>query len=255
MQYTAEDRAKPCARRNLSQASMLKKFDFEAPKSLTEIVASRVRQAIVDGELQLGQNISEETLAESFGVSRTPVRDALTLLQTTGLVEIRPKRGSFVFLPTEEDIAAICDFRATLELHAARLSYARARQATLERLQSLLAQMAEADAADDSNRYGRIDTEFHEALFENCGNAYVRDAYGLMSGKIASMRTNLSKQFSNARTVSMDEHRDLVRRFGEGDFAGLEALLKVHIDRTIEAFRLAAASSPQFARAKAGRRA
>ena len=71
---------------------MTKKFAIEMPKSLTEIVAQRVRQAIIDGEFALGQMISEETLAESFGVSRTPVRDALTLLQTTGLVEIRSKR-------------------------------------------------------------------------------------------------------------------------------------------------------------------
>ena len=119
---------------------MTKKFAIEMPKSLTEIVAQRVRQAIIDGEFALGQMISEETLAESFGVSRTPVRDALTLLQTTGLVEIRSKRGSYVFQPDEADVQAICDFRAMLELHGATLSRAANREATLAALREALAQ-------------------------------------------------------------------------------------------------------------------
>lgn len=231
------------------------KFEFEAPRSLTDIVASRVRQAIVDGEFQLGQSISEESLADSFGVSRTPVRDALSLLQSDGLVEIRPKRGSFVFLPSEDDIRAICDFRATLELHAAKLSHAAARGETLARLRQLLDEMAGADARDDSRSYGRADTAFHEALFERCGNSYVRDAYQRIAGKIASMRTNLSKQFGDARAVSMDEHRELVRLFERGDFDAMEQLLQGHIGRTVEAFRRAASANPDLGAARAARRA
>ena len=144
---------------------MTKKFAIEMPKSLTEIVAQRVRQAIIDGEFALGQMISEETLAESFGVSRTPVRDALTLLQTTGLVEIRSKRGSYVFQPDEADVQAICDFRAMLELHGATLSRAADREATLAALREAQAQMEAAAAADDDVAYGRGDSAFHEAFF------------------------------------------------------------------------------------------
>ena len=128
---------------------MTKKFAIEMPKSLTEIVAQRVRQAIIDGEFALGQMISEETLAESFGVSRTPVRDALTLLQTTGLVEIRSKRGSYVFQPDEADVQAICDFRAMLELHGATLSRAADREATLAALREAQGPAAAAQVRAD----------------------------------------------------------------------------------------------------------
>ena len=144
------------------------KFDIDMPKSLTEIVAARLRQAIIDGEFALGQMISEETLAESFGVSRTPVRDALTLLQTTGLVEVRPKRGSFVFRPTEEDVIKVCEYRVLLEVHAARQSSERNRDLLLADLRRVYNEMQQAFAADDTVRYGRCDTEFHQVLFLHC---------------------------------------------------------------------------------------
>ena len=222
---------------------MAKKFEIEMPKSLTEIVAQRVRQAIIDGEFALGQMISEETLAESFGVSRTPVRDALTLLQTTGLVDIRSKRGSFVFQPDEDDVRAICDFRATLELHAAKRSRAVNRQAAIAALEAVFAQMVAASEADDEIGYGHCDSAFHEALFTHCGNAYVVNAYALVSSKIAALRTNMAKQFSDARKVSLQEHREMIQYIDDGDFDRLEQLIQSHVGRTVEAFRLASAAA------------
>ncbi len=224
---------------------MTRKFDFEMPKSLTEIVASRLRQAIVDGEFALGEMISEETLAASFGVSRTPVRDALTLLQNTGLVEIRPKRGSFVFLPSEEDMRAICDFRLMLEVQAARCAHAHDRAGVVGALQ---ASVDEMQAANDDVRYGHADSAFHLALFLHSGNPYLRDAYDLVAGKIAALRTAMSRQFGDAREVSVSEHRAVMDFVGQGDFAGLERLLRIHIDRTVDAYRLAA-DSGRFAAA------
>lgn len=222
---------------------MAKKFDIEMPRSLTEIVAQRVRQAIIDGEFALGQMISEETLAESFGVSRTPVRDALTLLQASGLVDIRSKRGSFVFQPDEADVQAICDFRATLELHAARLSRAADRAGTVLALEAVFAQMVAASEADDEVGYGHCDSAFHEAFFAHCGNPYVVNAYALVSSKIAALRTNMAKQFSNARQISLQEHRAMISFIDAGDFAQLESLLAGHVGRTVEAFRLASAAA------------
>lgn len=218
---------------------MAQKFEIEMPKSLTDIVAQRVRQAIIDGEFALGQMISEETLAASFGVSRTPVRDALTLLQTTGLVEIRAKRGSYVFQPNEDDVRAICDFRAMLELHGAALSRTVAREATVADLRAIFRDMEAADAADDEVAYGRCDSAFHEALFTHSGNVYVVNAYALVSGKIAALRTNMAKQFANARDVSLEEHRQMIRCVDEGAFDELATIVNGHVGRTVDAFRLA----------------
>lgn len=221
---------------------MTRKFDFEMPKSLTEIVASRLRQAIVDGEFALGELISEETLATSFGVSRTPVRDALTLLQNTGLVEIRPKRGSFVFQPSAADMRAICDFRVMLEVQAARCAHAHDHDGVVGALRAGLEEMLEAIRADDDVRYGHADSAFHLTLFLHSGNSYLRDAYELVAGKIAALRTAMSRHFSDAREVSLSEHRAVIDFVDQGDFSGLERLLRIHIDRTVDAYLLAVGS-------------
>lgn len=218
---------------------MTRKFNFEMPKSLTEIVASRLRQAIVDGEFALGEMISEDTLAALFGVSRTPVRDALTLLQNTGLVEIRPKRGSFVFQPSEDDMRAICDFRVMLEVQAARCAHRHNHDGVVKALQDGLDEMQAAIDADDDVRYGHADSAFHLTLFLYSGNSYLHDAYDLVAGKIAALRTAMSRQFADAREVSLAEHRAVMDFVDQGDFAGLEDLLRVHIDRTVDAYRLA----------------
>lgn len=218
---------------------MPRKFDIEMPRSLTEIVASRLRQAIIDGEFTLGEMISEDSLATLFGVSRTPVRDALTLLQNSGLVEIRPKRGSFVFLPSEDDMRAICDFRVMLEVQAARCAHRHDREGVIKALQSGLQEMEMALSEDDDVRYGHADSAFHLAPFLHSGNSYLHDAYDLVAGKIAALRTAMSRQFADAREVSLSEHRAVMDCVGRGDFTRLEELLRVHIDRTVDAYRLA----------------
>lgn len=193
--------------------AMTKKFAIEMP-SLTEIVAQRVRQAIIDGEFALGQMISEETLAESFGVG---ARRCATHSPC------RPRGWwnplSYVFQPDEADVQAICDFRAMLELHGATLSRAADREATLAALREAQAQMEAAAAADDDVAYGHGDSVFHEAFFSQSGNPYVVNSYALVSGKIAALRANMARQFSNARDVSLQEHRAMVACVDAGDFA------------------------------------
>ena len=72
----------------------MKSFKLDTPKSLAQRVMLRLREAIIDGEFELGAVISEEMIAQSFGVSRTPVREAMGQLQSQGLVVIRPQVGS-----------------------------------------------------------------------------------------------------------------------------------------------------------------
>jgi len=99
----------------------MKPFKLDTPKSLSQRVMLRLREAIIDGEFELGAVISEEMIARSFGVSRTPVREAMGQLQLQGLVVIRPQVGSFVFTPSAADISALCAFRKRFSMFARRL--------------------------------------------------------------------------------------------------------------------------------------
>jgi DNA-binding GntR family transcriptional regulator len=208
------------------------RFKIDTPKSLAVMVAQRLREAIIDGEFALGAMIPEESLATSFGVSRTPVREALNQLQGQGLVVIRPQRGSYVFEPSEADIAAICEFRCVVEPRAAELAHAHARDATIAALQSAIDEMEAARSARDPVRYGRADTRLHEAFFEHCGNPYLQAAYATAATKIATLRTHLSAPADVLHTRGFEQHSRLLKLFRAGDFAAFEALMRKHVTGT-----------------------
>jgi DNA-binding GntR family transcriptional regulator len=204
-------------------------FKIETPKSLATIVAQRLREAIIDGEFALGAMIPEETLAASFGVSRTPVREALNQLQLLGLVSIRPQRGSYVFEASEADIAALCEFRCVMEPRAAELAWAHDRDATLADLNAAVADMAAARKQKDAVRYSRADTRLHEAFVHHCGNPYLQAAYATAGAKIAALRTHLSAPADVLQPRGYEQHKRLLEFFAAGDFKAFEALMREHV--------------------------
>jgi len=210
----------------------MKSFKLDAPKSLSQRVLLRLRQAIIDGEFALGAPISEEMVAQSFGVSRTPVREALVQLQLQGLVVIRSQVGSFVFTPSAADIAALCAFRIIIEPRAAELAYRHDHSGTVAAMEAAIADMEQALAAKDNVAYGRADTALHDAWFAHCGNHYLVESYQLVSGRVAALRTNLTSPVDVQTPASFEEHRKLLRLFDAGDFAGLERQLTSHISNS-----------------------
>lgn len=202
---------------------------IEQPKTLTEIVIEKLRAAIIEGHYGFGENISEDKLAAAFGVSRSPVRDALSALQFTGLVTVKPKRGSFVFNPTIEEVAEICDYRLMLEREALRLSMQKSPQAFLADLDDTIAAMRERMEAADEYGYVRLDTAFHKLFFDHCGNSLVQNAFDLVEARIATIRTALNARFKQRREDSFDQHVEIVEGLRAGDWARVDAVLGRHI--------------------------
>ena len=199
--------------------------------SLTALVTERIREAIVDGRFALGEALSELKLAAALNVSRTPVRDALTALQVQGLIDVRPQSGSFVFMPSEEDVAELAEFRRVLEVTALRLCFARRRDEALRAMRRAADAMEETRDADDRLGVARADTEFHQAIAENSANEYLIAAYGLVSGRIAALRTHTLMSADTIRNRSLGEHRALIAAFAKGDLDRAETILEQHVWR------------------------
>lgn len=204
--------------------------------SLSERVTERLRRAILDGELELGDALSEDKLASILGVSRSPVRDAFTALQQQGLIDIRPQRGSFVFYPTNEDTQNLCEFRRTVELEALRLAMTRRRDETIAAMKAAAENMRVAIAAGNALASAAADTEFHGIIIENCGNPYLISAYRLVSGKVAALRSHRSTY--PTRDIANAEHLSIIALIEDGQLdAALEAL-GTHIIKMAERYRL-----------------
>ncbi len=141
-------------------------------------VITEMRRRIIAGEIQPGANLSELALADEFSVSRTPVREALKQLQTEGLVEIRPRVGTFVTTPSRREITELFEMKELLEGAAARLLAQRGRVQEVDQLEENLRQADLAVARDDRDRYAELVQEFHDLLITGATTASSRRTTG-----------------------------------------------------------------------------
>lgn len=200
------------------------------PKSLTEIAVDEIREHILKGSFEMGSALSENQLAVAFGISRTPIRDALFRLEKEGLVQVRPQKGTFVFTVTEEEIRELCDFRTVLEMTALRYSIQRHPRAVAAELEAIVAAMVEAHESGDSDAYLDLDTAFHTALFRHCGNAYLSDAHQLIAAKMATLRNRMGANPDHVKK-SFKEHAEIMEAVKRRDLETAERLLRGHVSR------------------------
>jgi DNA-binding GntR family transcriptional regulator len=207
------------------------------PENLTTRVTEAIRQSIVDAEFKLGEALSETSLAARLGVSRTPVREALNALQRQGLIVIRPQSGSFVFMPSEEDVAELCEFRRLIETAALRFAYVRRRVQALAQMREAIATMEAAHGADDALAYARADAAFHDAIVENSANRYLIESYTLASGRVSALRSRNLSASAILRRRSNTAHRAIAAAFEKGDLPDAEQLIDEHVSQMAIGFR------------------
>ena len=208
---------------------------IQRSESLTDQALRRIRDLIIDGSVPLGAQLSEAVLAAEMGISKTPVREALVRLQSEGLVEVIPQRGSYVFRLDDAQVAEVCRYRVLIESAALGEAMQRSPAALVAGLRASVERMRAAHDAHDLAALPRIDQEFHETIIEHCGNAYLRNAYGLVSPIIRSLRSRLPVE--NSRVDHCQEnHAAILRLIESGDAAASWQALGEHIDDTIGSY-------------------
>lgn len=211
---------------------------LERPKSLRELALEHLRKSIVSGNLKMGQTLSERSISEELGVSKSPVREALAQLRDEGLVSIEPQKGARVFSLSESEVAQICDFRQAIETAAFELALKRSPDALAHDMARVVNEMKSARQAGNERRYLELDTEFHHLIFFHAGNDYLTSSYTRYVGKIAALRTHLAKLPQHTE-LSYEEHVGLAKAVRKGDMSVIRDLLSQHIDRTRQAYRSA----------------
>ncbi len=210
----------------------------ERPQTLTGIALAKIREAIVSGPYALGEHLSEATLAASLGISKTPVREALLRLQTEGLVEVHPQRGTFVFSLDDDGVAEVCRFREIIESASLAEAMRNCPKELIARLEANLARIAKAYEARDLKRLPLLDQEFHETIIASSGNAYLQASYQLIGHKIRALRARLPEE--NERVGQcLAKHSELVRQIRTKDVAKSQQFLAAHIHDTLGSYLLA----------------
>jgi len=207
--------------------------------SLTARVTEQIREAIQNGEFKLGEGLSELKLAAALGVSRTPVREAFNALQLQGLIDIRPQSGSFVFMPTEENVGALCEFRRVMEVTALRLCFEYRREDALQQMRVASDAMELAKQTGDRLAISHADTDFHQAIMNHSNNPYLIEAYKLVSGRVATLRTHNLVGLDTLLNKSISEHRLIIAALSAGKLDRAETILDEHISRMGVGYRAA----------------
>lgn len=178
-------------------------------QSLASALEREVERMIVAGDLAPGARINENRLAERFGTSRGPIREAVRALEGSGLVTSVRNRGFFVRRLAVEEVREVYDVRAALFGLAGRLLAERVTDAQLERLNGFVAEMDEASRRRDFDAYYPLNLAFHGFIVDAAGNATLADQYRGFVKKLHLFRARSLVQ-GGGLAVSNREHREML---------------------------------------------
>lgn len=196
-------------------------------RNASEVAAGLIRAAILDGRLDPGSRLKEEALARELGISRTPVREALLLLQAEGLVEAAPNRGATVRTYEPDDLADMYALRALLEAYAVGRAADRIGPDTLRDLERGVARF-EAMVDGDIGELARENQAFHATILEAAGSA--RLAAMLRSVvELPLVYRSFARYSRQQRRSSAAYHQRIVGALRAGDAERAEAIMKAHI--------------------------
>lgn len=195
----------------------------------TEQVYERVRTAILDGELEPGSVMSQVSLAESLGISRTPLREALRQLQGERLIESEPNRRVRVTPLSPDGLEELCIMRVTLEAQAVRLAVGKMGPEELARLEGAMAEMAHYASAKDYRRWTVPHSAFHRQLTSPAGERIGEVLAQLFDHAERYRRMHIGHGPSAWATTN---HRDILDACKAGDRDGAAAALASHLART-----------------------
>ncbi|GAA4714963.1 GntR family transcriptional regulator [Pseudonocardia yuanmonensis] len=203
----------------------------------SEGVARVLREEIFSGNLQPGEPLPERALAESLGVSRTPVREALFTLQSEGLVELTPNRGATVRTITSQDIVQIYSLRAVLEAYAAGEAARTRTGADLDALVDAQAKLERVGLSGTAGDQALADLAFHKLISDATGSRLLQTIMGQVLAFTVSYRSRYS--YPAERTaIATEQHRGILEALRAQDGPLAERLMREHVESS-RAFALA----------------
>jgi DNA-binding GntR family transcriptional regulator len=201
-------------------------------KTLREKIVEVLREAIIRQKIRPGERITELEVAERFGISRTPIREAFRQLESEGFLTIMPRKGAVVSSIEEKDIRDFYEIKGVLEGYAARQAVARMTAKDIAHLEQINKEIKLCAARQDVSGMNRAHNAFHDLILEACGNRKIQQVVG-----------NLVRQFQRFRFYVaslvhvediLREHADIVAAIRSGDGERAELCMKLNAQLGLE---------------------
>jgi DNA-binding GntR family transcriptional regulator len=203
-------------------------------RTLREVVADEIRDMIRTGALKPGERLLEDRLAEQLGVSRNPIREAIRILENTGLVEVMPRRGAHVALLDPRRAVELLELRSVLEAFAAQLAAKRRTAEQLAEIRRCFDDGRSATAANDVVTAATAHRQFHKAIEAAAGNSYLGPA-------VEPLRAQTELVFSvlidRRGLLGWTEHADILEAIEAGDDEAARIATRRHMSSVLDDLR------------------
>ncbi|MGR5144618.1 GntR family transcriptional regulator [Photobacterium sp. DNB23_23_1] len=195
---------------------------------LKDIIYRRIRDMIVVGTLPMGMKISETVLANRLNATKAPIRDAIKRLQSEGLVQVKPKSGTFVFNFTAEEFHELLEFRYHIESQSLKLSFQKNPKQLIQEMCFILDKMELCINSGSAHEYLNLDNEYHQIMISFCDNRYFQESYDLISARMATVRNYLGNSESHMQR-SFAQHKEIIESLKNKDIEHAQQQLLCHI--------------------------
>jgi DNA-binding GntR family transcriptional regulator len=204
------------------------KIKIEEPKLLSEDIAESIKAAIIKGKFKPGEKISEGELAESMGISRTPLREAFRKLENEGFIEIIPRKGAVVTEIDAQEVYDLYEIKSTLEGLAARLAAVNMQDKDLEKLEKVNEELKVLIDQNDLEAFYKAHTRFHEGFVKLSGNRRLNQIISNLNDhfkRFGIVSLTLPGQYENA----IKQHEEIIQAFRKGNEKLVEERVKNNV--------------------------
>lgn len=195
---------------------------------LRDVVFKTLRQAILTGELKPGERLMEIHLANRLGVSRTPIREAIRMLELEGLVTMIPRKGAEVSRISKQDISDVLEVRASLDALAVRLCCERITEEEIQKLEDAVKAFSEAVASGDLTAVAQADVDYHDIIVNASKNKRLVQMVFNLAERVYRYRLEYIKDKSSHENL-IKEHREILDFIKKKDAQNAEKAIIKHV--------------------------
>jgi len=201
------------------------KRPMEKHLTLREKILENIRDAIISGSLKAGSRVSEPELAERYGISRTPIREAFRQLESEGYLTVIPRRGAVVSEFSQKDVEEFYAIKSILEGYAARGACEKLTEKELGRLQAVNDRLAELAEHNDIKTFFRVHGDFHDMFIKAADNEKLRELISSLVTRFQRLRL-MSLSLPGRMRISVQEHEKIIEAFRNKDAETAETLVR-----------------------------
>ena len=207
-------------------------------KTLHDELVTLLRNMIIEGELRPGSRVAESRLCDHFGVSRTPLREALKVLSAEGLVRLLPNKGATVVRVTRKEMDEIVPVLGALEALAGELACANIHGDEIVRIRNIHTQMVERYRCGDKQSYNELNRAVHDAIFEVANNKALRETYNMLQTRLRSL-FSVTPKVPPHWAAAVEDHEQMMSALEAQDGVRFAAIARYHIRHKAEVMQIA----------------